>query len=97
MDDEHGNVMPPLQLAQIGKERGHLTAGVLVDAVQAHEGIKDQEPRLQFGNGERKAAPIGLEIEAQRRGGDDLDIEIGELHTCGGRNARSPSRTAARH
>src|SRR5262245_49843303 len=82
--------MPALQLAKVGEKRGHLTTGVLVDAVQPHEGVEDQQPRLQLGNREGKAAPIGLEIETQRRGGDDLDIEIGELHTRGGGNALEP-------
>jgi hypothetical protein len=35
MDDEHGNVMPALQVAQVGEQRGDLAAGVLVDAVDA--------------------------------------------------------------
>jgi len=34
MDDEYGNVMPALQLAQVGEQRADLAAGVFVDAVK---------------------------------------------------------------
>ena len=59
--------MPALQLAQIGKEGGDLAAGVLVDAVEPYEGIENEQARLQLGNGLGQAAPIGLEIETERR------------------------------
>ena len=42
MDDEHRNVMPALQLAQVGEQRGDLAAGVLVDAVETYERIEDE-------------------------------------------------------
>lgn len=34
-------------LAQVGEQRGDLGGGVLVDAMQAHEGALDDEPRPQ--------------------------------------------------
>ena len=43
MDDEHGNVMPALQLAQVGEQRGDLAAGVLVNAVEMYERIEDEQ------------------------------------------------------
>ena len=46
MDDEHGHAMPALQLAQEGEQGRDLAAGVLVDAVQAHERIEDEQARL---------------------------------------------------
>ena len=67
VDNEHGEPIPALQLAQIGEQRGDLAAGVLVDAVEAHEGIEDEQPRLQLGDGVGEAVPIGLEIETQGR------------------------------
>src|SRR5271155_4195052 len=51
MDDEHGNVMPALQLAQVGEQRGDLAAGVLVDAVDTYERIEGEQARLQAGDG----------------------------------------------
>ena len=81
--DEHGDAVPTLQLAQIGEQRRDLAAGVLVDAVQPHERIEDEQTGPQLVDGLGEVAPIGLEVEAQRRRGDDLDIEIGE-HRAGG-------------
>jgi hypothetical protein len=90
VDDENGKGMSPLQLSQISKERGDLTAGVLVDAVEPHKGVEDQEPGLQLGNRLGKGAPIDLEIEAQGGGGDDLDVEITQAHAGGGGDALQP-------
>ena len=42
------------------------------------------------GDGLGEAAPVGLEIETERRGGDDLDIEIGERARR--RRSQMPSR-----
>jgi hypothetical protein len=46
--------------------------------VEAHEGIEDEQARLQSRHGVREAIAIGIEIEAQGGCGDDLDVEIGE-------------------
>ena len=47
MDDEHGDAMPALQVAQIGEQRRDLAAVVFVDAMQPDERIEDEQPRLQ--------------------------------------------------
>src|SRR6516164_11689658 len=59
VDDEHSNRIAALQLAQIGKERGDLAAGVLIDAAKAHERIEDQQAWLQRGNGLLQSEAIG--------------------------------------
>ena len=41
VDDDDGDGVAALQLAQIGEQRHHFAAGVLIDAMQAHEGIED--------------------------------------------------------
>jgi len=81
MDDEHGNVMPALQLAQVGEQRGDLAAGVLVDAVETYERIEDEQARLQSGDGLSEVAAVGIQIEPDGGGGYDLDVEIGQRHT----------------
>ena len=83
MDDEHGNAMPALQLAQVGEQRGDLAAGVLVDAVQTYERIEDEQARLQSGDGLGEVAAVGIQIEPDGGRGDDLDVEIGQRHTGG--------------
>ena len=83
MDDEHGDAIATLQLAQIGEQRGDLAAGVLVDAVQADEGIEDEQAWLQSGHGVGEAVAIVIEIEAEGGRGDDLDVEIGEREAGG--------------
>ena len=52
--------MAALQVAQIGEQRRDFAAGVLVDAVQAHERIEDQQARLELGDGVFEARAVGL-------------------------------------
>src|SRR5262249_15022912 len=57
VDDDNGKRITALQRSEVGEQRGHLAAGILIDAVQPHEGIEDEEPRPEVGNGLRQAAP----------------------------------------
>src|SRR5215813_8969665 len=84
VDDEHGKRVAALQLAQIGEQRGDLAAGVLVDAVQAHERIENEKLRLQSGNGLLQGDAIGGKIEPECGGGDDLEIEITQAQAGSG-------------
>ena len=59
--------------------------------MQAHEGIEDEQARLQFGDGVIEAPAVGLEIEPHGGCGDDLDVEIGEREAGGGADAVEPS------
>ena len=87
VDDGDGCGMASLQFAQEGEQRCHVAADVLVDAMQAHERIEDQEPRLEGGDGLLETRAVGLEIEAQAGRGDHLDVEFGESGTGGGTDA----------
>ena len=84
VDERHGCAVPTLEVAQKGEQGRDIAADVLVDAMQAYERIEDQEPRLERGNGFVETRAVGLEIEAQCRCGDDLDVELGEAGAGGG-------------
>ena len=45
-------------------------AGVLVDAMQADEGIEHEQPWLQPGDGVVESTAVSVEIKAQGCGGD---------------------------
>jgi hypothetical protein len=79
MHEEHGEAVPTLQFPQIREERCDLAARVLIDPVQTHEGIEDQQARLQGGDRLLEELTIPLEIESQRLCGDHLYIEGLEL------------------
>src|SRR5271166_1431187 len=51
--------------------------------MQAHEGIKDEEPRLQSGDGLIETYAVDLEIKAQAGRGDHLDVELDEVDARG--------------
>ena len=87
MDDRDGDGVTPLQFAQEGEQRGDIAADIFVDAMQAHERIENEEPRLERGDGFLETRAVGLEIEAQTGRGDHLDVEFGEAGAGGGTDA----------
>jgi hypothetical protein len=95
VDDEHGDGMASLQLAQVGEQRRDLAAGNLVDAVQPHERIEDEQARRQFGDGLGEASSVEIDIEPHGGRGDRLDIEIGKPEACGGTRRTISSASSA--
>ena len=87
VDDGDGCCVTSLQFAQEGEQRGDFAADILINAMQTHEGIEDQEPRLEGGDGFLETRAVGLEIEAQAGRGDHLDVEFGESGSGGGTDA----------
>ena len=87
VDEDDGEAVAALQLAQVSEQRGDFAADIFVDAMQPDEGIEDEEPRFQAGDGFCQAAAIGLEIEAETGGGDHLQVEVGEIDAGGGTNS----------
>src|ERR1700732_5217933 len=85
--DRDGEGVTTLQVTQEGEQRRDIAADILVDAVQTHERIEDEQPRLQPGDGLIEAYAVSLEIEAQAGRGDHLDVEFGEADTGGGADA----------
>src|ERR1700748_186535 len=65
VDDRDGGGVATLEFAQKGEQRCHIVADILVDAMQAHEGIEDEQPLLQPGDGLIETYAIDLEIEAR--------------------------------
>jgi hypothetical protein len=55
--------------------------------MEADERIEDEQTRLQPGDGVVEACAVGVEIEAQARGGDHLDIEWGDCDAGRGTDA----------
>ena len=49
MDERDGDGVAALQFAQEGEQRRDVAADILIDAMQAHERIEDEQPRLQAG------------------------------------------------
>src|SRR6202453_366930 len=84
MDQDDGEAVSPLQLAQVSEQRGDFAADVLVDAMQADEGIEDEQPRLEPVDSFLEAGAIGVEVETQAGGGDDLDVDVDEFDPGGG-------------
>ena len=87
MYDRHGDAMTALRLTQEGEQRCDIAADIFIDAVQAHEGIEDEQPWLQPGNGLVETRAVGGEIEPQAGGGDHLDVERGKADSSSGADA----------
>ena len=88
MHEEDGGVEVALEVAQIGEHRGDLRGGVHVDAVQAHEGIEHEQRGPQGGDRLAQALLVLGQIQAEGRGGDDLQVERLEPDAGGPGNTR---------
>jgi len=79
MHDEDGGIELTLKRAQVSEDRGDRAGVVLVDAMNADEGIENDEARGVAPDGIAKACLIAPAIETKRRGGDDVDRSGGEI------------------
>jgi hypothetical protein len=91
VDEDDGDGIAPLQVPQIGEQWRHLAADVLVDLVEADEGVENEQTRFQPGDGLLETGAVGIEVEAQAGSGDDLDIEIDKIEAGGGADAVEPA------
>jgi len=84
MDDKDGDGMAALHLAEKAEEGRDVRAAVFVQTVQSHQGIEPQELRAQ--TRERGVEPllIGLQIESDRVGCGDVEIECVEVELAVG-------------
>ena len=80
----------PLERAQEAEQRGDLAGGVLVDGVQAHEGIKHEEFGPQGSNRGAERLAVLAAIEAQHRCRNDVDVEGREVDAGGIGDALEP-------
>ena len=64
MDDEDGDVVFPLKLAEKSEQGGDLRGAVLVDAMEADERVEDEQARAQRVKCAAEASAIPVEIEA---------------------------------
>ena len=83
MDEQNGAGVVPLELAEGGEHGGDVGRHILVDAMQAHEGIEHEERGAQGLDGRAQPVLIGGQIEPETGGGDDLDVEGGEVDAGG--------------
>lgn len=79
MHDKNGGVVLSLERAKVAKYCRDGLCIVLVDAVNAHEGIEDEEARGVSADGVSKARLITPAIEPEGGSRDDLDVGAREV------------------
>jgi hypothetical protein len=87
VDEDDGGLMVALQTTQVVEQRSHLGGDVFVDAMEADEGVEDEEGWTQDPDGVIEALAISVEVEAQGGCGDDLEVEVGQFQVGGGADA----------
>lgn len=85
--DEHGELELTLELTQEAQERGDLGGFVLVDAMETDQGIEHEQAGTTLRDGPFQTPAVGGQVQAQARGGDDIDREGGEVDAGGGTDA----------
>ena len=90
VDEHHGGCEASLELAQEAEDGGDLGDGVLVDAMQAHQGVEDQQPRSDPLHGLEQPLAVEAMVEAQCGHVDDGDVEGVERGAGGAGDAGQP-------
>ena len=75
VDEDDGDIMLTIELAQEAEQPGDVGGTVFVQAVEPHERIEQQQLGLQGGEGVVQGVSVLLQVEAQAGGGDDVEIE----------------------
>jgi len=73
VDDEHGDIEIALQGAEIAEDGGDLPGVILVDAVEADEGVEDEQSRRRLLHGGGQSLLIASSVDAHGGRGDDVD------------------------
>ena len=76
MDQQHGEVELTLQFTQVPQQRRDLFGCIFVGAVQADEGIQDQEHGLDRRHRFPQTFPVLRQIQQQSRGRDYVEGQI---------------------
>ena len=87
VDDDDGELMVALEMTEEGEQGSDLGGRILIDAVQADEGIEDEQARAESGDGMFEHGAIVGQVEAQGGGGDDLEVEVVEVDAGGAADA----------
>ena len=88
VDEHHGGREAALQTAQEGEDGGDVGDGILVDAMQAHQGVEDEQARADALDGLVQALAVVAVVEAQDGDVDDGDVEGVEVGAGGAGDAR---------
>ena len=75
VDEQHSGPEAALQVAQEAEDGSDFRNRVLVDAMQADQGIEDEEARSDPFDGLQQPLPVEAMIEAERGHVDDGDVE----------------------
>lgn len=78
VDEHDGDAKLALEPTQEAEQGRDIRAAVLIDAVEPDERIEDEQPRTVGVDHVGEALLIVSEVEAQGRGGDDMQVERGE-------------------
>jgi len=74
-----GDIVLALKRAKASEDGGDLACIVLVCTVEPNQGIENQESRLKAFDSGYEAPKVGLDIEAKRRHGDDVNLQSLEI------------------
>ena len=82
MHDDDGKLVRTLELAEIAEHGGDVAGLVLVDPVEAHEGVEEEKARRVGADGLSEPPLIARQVESDGGCGDDADGQSGELEAA---------------
>ena len=79
VNDGDGDVKGSLEVAEVGEQGRDIAGEVFIDAVESDEGVEEEEAGAQVGKGVAQTVLVGVEVETQTGGRDDVTGQGGEL------------------
>jgi hypothetical protein len=74
VDQRDSNTVSALKSAQISEKRRDVCTAVLVQPVQAHQGVEHQQYWLELCHGCLQALLVNIEVQSQARHSDDVEV-----------------------
>lgn len=82
MDKKYGGVEAALQFSQEAEQCGDVGAGVFVGAMEADEGIEEEELRANVFDSGGESGSVGIEIEPEGGGIDEVQVEVADVEAA---------------
>jgi hypothetical protein len=78
VDEDDGDAVGALELAEIGEEAGHFLSVVLVQGMEAHEWVEEEQAGVERLDRRREPSTLERVVEAERRDGEEMQVEASE-------------------
>jgi hypothetical protein len=78
VDEDEGELVTAVDVSQVSQQARDIAGAVLIQAVQTHQRVQEQQLGFECLQGLLQSAAVALEVQAEAGGGDDVEIEAAQ-------------------